>query len=105
MSASLTASRPCPRPSERSGWRERVGGSCLTSSSACWKAPAPKPGSSTATNAYYYTSREQYFRAYHAIRQRAHGLVPAELREKYDRQVQAGQALYVDQIGRASCRG
>src|SRR5450759_1401071 len=48
-------------------------------------------------NAYYYTSREQYFRAYHAIRQRARGLVPAELRDKYDRQVQAGQALYVDQ--------
>jgi hypothetical protein len=48
-------------------------------------------------NAYYYTAREQYFRAYHAIRQRARGLVPAELREKYDRQVQAGQALYVDQ--------
>ena len=48
-------------------------------------------------NAYYYTSREQYFRAYHAIRQRALGLVPPELREKYQRQVQAGQALYVDQ--------
>jgi len=48
-------------------------------------------------NAYYYTSREQYFRAYHAIRQRALGLVPPELREKYERQVQAGQALYVDQ--------
>ena len=48
-------------------------------------------------NAYYYTSREQYFRAYHAIRQHARGLVPAELREKYERQVQAGQALYVDQ--------
>jgi hypothetical protein len=48
-------------------------------------------------NAYYYTSREQYFRAYHAIRQRALGLVPSELREKYERQVQAGQALYVDQ--------
>jgi hypothetical protein len=47
--------------------------------------------------AYYYTSREQYFRAYHAIRQRALGLVPSELREKYERQVQAGQALYVDQ--------
>ena len=48
-------------------------------------------------NAYYYTTREQYFRAYHAIRQRARGLVPPELREKYERQVQAGQALYVDQ--------
>lgn len=47
-------------------------------------------------NAYYYTSREQYFRAYHAIRERARGLVPAELRDKYNRLVQAGQALYVD---------
>jgi len=46
--------------------------------------------------AYYYTSSEQYFRAFHAIRQRALGLVPSELREKYERQVQAGQALYVD---------
>jgi hypothetical protein len=48
-------------------------------------------------NAYYYTSREQYFRAYHAIRQRAQDLVPGELRHQYERQVQAGQALYVDQ--------
>ncbi len=48
-------------------------------------------------NAYYYTSSEQYFRAYHAIRQRARGLVPTELAEKYERQVRAGQALYVDQ--------
>ena len=48
-------------------------------------------------NAYYYTSREQYFRAYQAIRRRALGLVPPELRDKYDRQVRAGQALYVDQ--------
>lgn len=48
-------------------------------------------------NAYYYTAREQYFRAYHAIRQRARQLVPPELVEKYERQVQAGQALYVDQ--------
>ena len=47
-------------------------------------------------NAYYYTSREQYFRAYHAIRHRALGLVPPELRDKYERQVRAGQALYVD---------
>jgi len=48
-------------------------------------------------NAYYYTSREQYFRAYHAIRRRALGLVPPELRDKYERQVRAGQSLYVDQ--------
>jgi len=47
-------------------------------------------------NAYYYTSSEQYFRAYHAIRQRGCRLVPPELREKYERQVQAGQSLYVD---------
>jgi hypothetical protein len=47
-------------------------------------------------NSYYYTSHEQYFRAYHAIHERARGLVPNELREKYARQVQAGQALYVD---------
>ena len=48
-------------------------------------------------NAYYYTSREQYFRGYHAIRQRSQALVPPELREKYASQVRAGQALYVDQ--------
>ncbi len=48
-------------------------------------------------NAYYYTTREQYFRGYHAIRERARGLVPPELREKYEQQVRAGQALYVDQ--------
>jgi hypothetical protein len=47
-------------------------------------------------NSYYYTSSEQYFRAYHSIHQRGRGLVPAELRDKYERQVQAGQALYVD---------
>ena len=46
---------------------------------------------------YYYTSREQYFRAYQAIHERARRLVPPELREKYERQVRAGQALYVDQ--------
>ena len=47
--------------------------------------------------AYYYTSREQYFRAYHTIRQRCLFLIPENLREKYSRQVQAGNALYVDQ--------
>jgi hypothetical protein len=47
-------------------------------------------------NSYYYTSSEQYFRAYHAIRQRGCGFMPPEFREKYQRQVQAGQALYVD---------
>jgi hypothetical protein len=47
--------------------------------------------------AYYYTSREQYFQAYHTMKQRALSLIPTELREKYRRQVQAGAALYVDQ--------
>jgi hypothetical protein len=47
-------------------------------------------------NAYYYTSREQYFRAFHAIRQHSRGLVPSNLWNKYDAQVRAGQALYVD---------
>ncbi|MDH7504162.1 MAG: hypothetical protein QHJ82_15805 [Verrucomicrobiota bacterium] len=47
-------------------------------------------------NAYYYTSREQYFRAYHAIRRRALAFIPPNLREKYERQVRAGMALYVD---------
>jgi hypothetical protein len=44
----------------------------------------------------YDFSLWDYVRAYHAMRQRARGLVPPELREKYERQVQAGQALYVD---------
>jgi hypothetical protein len=48
-------------------------------------------------HAYYYKSREEYFRAYHSIRERARGLVPPELREKYEGQVRAGMALYVDQ--------
>jgi hypothetical protein len=47
-------------------------------------------------NSYYYTNSDQYFRAYHAIHERARGWMPPELRDKYQRQVQAGQALYVD---------
>lgn len=47
--------------------------------------------------AYYYTSREQYFRAYHTMRQRVLTLLPEKLRWKYTRQVQTGNALYVDQ--------
>lgn len=47
--------------------------------------------------AYYYTSREQYFRAYHTMRQRVLQMLPENLRAKYARQVQAGNALYVDQ--------
>jgi hypothetical protein len=48
--------------------------------------------------AYYFTKDEQYFRAYHTIRQRSLGLVPPELRTKHAATVQAGMALYVDQV-------
>ncbi len=47
--------------------------------------------------AYYYTSREAYFRAYHTMRQRVLRMLPRSLRDRYTRQVQAGNALYVDQ--------
>jgi len=48
--------------------------------------------------AYYMTNREQFFRAYHTIRQRSLALVPEELRAKHAVNVQVGAALYVDQV-------
>jgi hypothetical protein len=48
-------------------------------------------------SAYYYESPHDYYRAYHLIRQRALSLVPQELRSKYNAQMQAGMALYIDQ--------
>lgn len=48
--------------------------------------------------AYYMTNREQFFRAYHTIRQRSLSLVPEDLRAKHAVTVQAGMALYVDQV-------
>ncbi len=48
--------------------------------------------------AYYMTNREQFFRAYHTIRQRSLSLVPEGLRTKHAATVQAGMALYVDQV-------
>jgi len=48
-------------------------------------------------SAYYYESPERFYRAYHTIRHRALNLVPKELRKKYNAQVQAGMALYIDQ--------
>ena len=48
-------------------------------------------------SAYYYESPNDYFRAYHLIRQRVQTLVPESLRKKYNAQVQAGMALYIDQ--------
>ena len=47
--------------------------------------------------AYYYESSDDYYRAYHLIRQRAQALVPEMLRKKYNAQMQAGVALYIDQ--------
>ena len=48
-------------------------------------------------SAYYYESPDEFYRAYHLIRQRAQTLVPELLRKKYNAQVQAGMALYIDQ--------
>ena len=48
-------------------------------------------------SAYYYESPDSFFRAYHLIRQRAQALIPEDLRRKYNAQVQAGMALYIDQ--------
>ncbi len=47
--------------------------------------------------AYYYTKRVQYFDVYHHIRQRALVFVDPTLWSRYQLQVQAGQALYIDQ--------
>lgn len=48
--------------------------------------------------AYYYTAPEPYFRAYHLMRQRGLTLIAPENRRKYALQVQAGFALYMDQL-------
>ena len=48
--------------------------------------------------AYYYDSPKHYYRAYHLMKQRCQALVSVELRPKYVAQVQAGQALYVDEV-------
>jgi len=48
-------------------------------------------------SAYYYENHHKFYEDYHLIRQRAQTLVPKELRKKYNNQVQAGMALYIDQ--------
>ncbi|MCR4415924.1 MAG: hypothetical protein NUV77_26210, partial [Thermoguttaceae bacterium] len=48
--------------------------------------------------AYYFTNREQFFRAYHTIKHRSLSLVPPHLRAKHAATVQAGMALYMDQV-------
>jgi hypothetical protein len=47
---------------------------------------------------YYFTEREQFFRAYHLMRQRSLALVPPDLRAKHAVQFQAGMALYMDHL-------
>ncbi len=49
-------------------------------------------------SAYYFTQHEQYFRAYHAMRQRSLAWVPPELHDKHAVQFRVGMALYVDQL-------
>lgn len=48
--------------------------------------------------AYYHTKREQFYRAYHLMRQRSLALVPPELRAKHAVQFQVGMALYMDHL-------
>jgi len=49
-------------------------------------------------NAYYFTKREQFVRARDLIRRRSLSLVPPELHAKHAVTVQAGMALYMDQV-------
>jgi len=50
---------------------------------------------------YYYKEREEYFEAYHYIRERARCLVDPALRGKYEQTVRTGHALYLDEyLGR-----
>jgi len=48
-------------------------------------------------SAYYHESPLEFFKDYHLMRQRAQTLVPETLRKKYNTNVQAGMALYIDQ--------
>jgi hypothetical protein len=48
-------------------------------------------------NAYYYTDSRQHLDVYHMITQRGLYLIDPALWPKYRAQVQAGQALYIDQ--------
>jgi hypothetical protein len=48
-------------------------------------------------SAYYHESPLEFYKDYHLMRQRAQTLVPEALRKKYNTNVQAGMALYIDQ--------
>ncbi|NUQ01924.1 MAG: hypothetical protein HUU35_18925, partial [Armatimonadetes bacterium] len=49
-------------------------------------------------NSYYYTSETNFLAAYHAIKDSARSLIAPENRPRYVAQVQAGVALYIDQL-------
>jgi hypothetical protein len=48
-------------------------------------------------SAYYHESPLEFYKDYHLMRQRAQTLIPEPLRKKYNTNVQAGMALYIDQ--------
>ncbi|NLX55249.1 MAG: hypothetical protein GXY58_09055 [Planctomycetaceae bacterium] len=48
--------------------------------------------------AYYFTASEQFFRAYHLMRQRTRTLVPPDLHVKNALQFRPGMALYMDHL-------
>ena len=48
-------------------------------------------------SAYYHENPLEFYKDYHLMRQRAQSLVPEPLRRKYNTNVQAGMALYIDQ--------
>jgi len=48
-------------------------------------------------SAYYHESPLEFYKDYHLMRQRAQTLIPEALRKKYNTNVQAGMALYIDQ--------
>ena len=47
---------------------------------------------------YWYENSEDYYRGYHMMKQRCQSLVSLDLRPKYSTQMQAGMALYVDDV-------
>ena len=49
-------------------------------------------------NSYWYESPNSFYWGYHLMKQRCQTMVPVELRSKFIAQVQAGMALYVDEL-------
>ena len=49
-------------------------------------------------SSYYYTDANGYYRGYHAMKEEARAIVEPANRQKFTAQVEAGMALYVDQV-------